>query len=45
MDAEPKLVTCPECGYKQHDKGKNVACEECGYAPMPYYDENGVLHD
>ena len=43
--ADERLVTCPECGHKQADGGKNMACEECGYAPMPYYDADGNLHE
>ena len=45
MDQTAKFVTCPECGHRQLDGGKNAPCEECGYAPMPYYDEEGVLHE
>lgn len=45
MNEEPKFVTCPECGTEQGDMGVNIKCEECGYGPMPYYDENGDLHD
>lgn len=42
---EPQFVTCPECGNEQADMGRNVECEECGFGPMPYYDDNGILHE
>jgi hypothetical protein len=32
---KPKTVTCPECGYKQADLGKDMKCELCDFHPMP----------
>lgn len=41
----PEFVTCPDCDAEQADMGQGTNCETCGYGPMPYYDEEGNLHD
>lgn len=47
--AEPnapiQFVTCLDCGEQQADMGQGVNCENCGYGPMPWYDDDGELHD
>ena len=45
MEDDMRFVTCPECGHEQVDMGKGVLCEECGEGQMPYYDEEGILHE
>lgn len=45
MADDIEFVTCPECGMEQADMGVAVECEECGWFPMPYYDDDGELHE
>ncbi len=34
-EEDEEYATCPVCGHKQPDAGRNILCEKCGNGPMP----------